>query len=139
MIVQVKNKLLKEHFSEIGCFQFYEDIIVEHIAQGVHVTFENAVEVIQIGERIYGTEKPFVYISHRLNSYSMDPIGYKDAVQLFPNFKGLAVVAHSNRKRMLAQLEKAFMKRPMGVFDNLQSAFFWAEKLLSDPNTRDYL
>ncbi|MEO1010467.1 MAG: hypothetical protein AAFX53_04125 [Bacteroidota bacterium] len=139
MIVQVRNKLIKEYVGEIGRFRYYEHIVVGEIEKGIHVTFEKAVVPLQIGEQIYGTEKPFVYISHRLNSYSMDPIGYRDAIKLFPNFKGFAIVAQSNRRRMLAHLEKAFMKKPIGVFDNLQSAFFWAEKLLADPNTNDYL
>lgn len=124
------QKLIVEHELEIGKFLFYTNIVVGEFYEGVHVTKENAIEPIYISQQIYGEYKPIVYISHRLNSYSMDPVGYKEVIEMFPNFKGFAIVSKNKYRRMLASLEKLFIKKPIGVFDNMDSAFFWADKLL---------
>lgn len=124
------QELIAEHQLEIGKFLFYTNIVVGEFYEGVHVTKENAIEPIYISQQIYGEYKPIVYISHRLNSYSMDPVGYKEVVEMFPNFKGFAIVSKNKYRRMLASLEKLFIKKPIGVFDNMDSAFYWADKLL---------
>lgn len=124
------QELIAEHQLEIGKFLFYTNIVVGEFYEGAHVTKENAIEPIYISQQIYGEYKPIVYISHRLNSYSMDPVGYKEVVEMFPNFKGFAIVSKNKYRRMLASLEKLFIKKPIGVFDNMDSAFYWAEELL---------
>ncbi len=130
IIPSTRQKIIVEHNLEVGKFLFYNNIMVSEFYEGVHVTKENAAEVILITQQIYGDYKPFVYISHRLNSYSMDTMGYKEVAEMFPNFKGFAIVSQNKYRRMLASLEKLFIKKPIGVFDNMDSAFFWAEKLL---------
>jgi len=125
-----KQKIIVEHNLEIGKFLFYTNIMVSEFYEGVHVTKENATEIILNTKQIYGDYKPFVYISNRRHSYSMDTMGYKEVTDMFPNFKGLAIVSQNKYRRMMASLEKLFIKKPIGVFDNMNSAFFWAEKLL---------
>ncbi|MBM1105416.1 STAS/SEC14 domain-containing protein [Aurantibacter crassamenti] len=124
------QELIAEHNLEIGKFLFYTNIIVGEFREGVHVTKENAIEPIYISQKIYGEYKPIVYISHRKNSYSMDPVEYKEVVDLFPNFKGFAIVSQNKYRRMIASLEKLFIKKPIEVFENMDSALIWAEKLL---------
>lgn len=126
----IRQKLIIEHNLEVGNFLFYDNIVVGEFHEGVHVTKENAIEPIVISQQIYGEYKPLVYISNRLHSYSMDPVGYKEVVDMFPNFKGFAIVSQNKYRRMLVSLEKLFIKKPIGVFDNMDSAFFWAELLL---------
>ncbi len=125
-----RQEFIAEHKLNIGKFQFYTNIVVGEFYEGVHVTKENAIEPILLTQQIYGEYKPVIYISHRLHSYSMDPVGYKEVVDMFPNFKGFAIVSQNKYRRMLASLEKLFIKKPTGVFDNMESAFFWAEQLL---------
>lgn len=127
---QIHQKPIVEHTFDIGQFVYYPNIVVGVVNEGLHVTFETAVYPLQAGEQLYGNDKPFVYISHRLHSYSIDPIGYLEAVKLFPNLKAFAIVAKNKRQRMLAHLERLFMKKPIKVFDDLESAFAWAEELL---------
>lgn len=125
-----RQKFIVEHNLEIGKFLFYTNIVVGEFYEGIHVTKENAIEPILLSQQLYGEYKPIVYISRRLHSYSMDPVGYKKVVDMFPNFKGFAIVSQNKYRRRLASLEKLFIKKPIGVFDNMDSAFFWAEKLL---------
>jgi hypothetical protein len=125
---------IAEHKLDIGLFTFYQNILVGEFAEGVHVTFENAAIAIQIATQFYGTEAPFLYISHRKHSYSMNPVGYKEVLELFPNFKAFGIVAKNKRGRMLANLERLFVKKPIRVFDNLEEALLWAEGLLQQDN-----
>ena len=125
-----RQKFIVEHKLDIGKFVFYTNIVVGEFYEGVHVTKENATEPIQIALQIYGDKEPIVYISHRLHSYSMDPVGYGEVVKMFPNFIGFAIVSQNRYRRMLANIEKLFIKKPIGVFYDMESAFDWAEGLL---------
>ncbi len=114
----------------IGRFLFYPNFIVGEFNEGVHVTQKNAAEPIRMAQEIYGTDKPLIYVSHRLNSYSMDPIGYEAISKMFPNFKGFAIVSENRYRRMIAKLERLFIKKPIAVFYDLESAFEWGETIL---------
>lgn len=127
---KVKRTLITTIETEIGKFDYYSNMVVGEVKEGVHVTFDTAIEPLQAGAQVFGYGESFIYISHRLHSYSIDPTGYYEAASMFPNFKALAVVATNKRRRMLANLERLFMKRPIHVFSNLEDAFKWAEEYL---------
>ena len=128
--LRTRQKFIVEHKLDIGKFLFYENIVVGEFYEGVHVTKKNAIEPIQIALRLYGGSVPIVYISHRLHSYSMDPVGYGEIVKMFRNFIGFAIVSQNRYRRMLASIEKLFIKKPIGVFYDMEAAFVWADGLL---------
>ncbi len=134
---QMRHKPVVEHTLDIGRFVYYPNIVVGEINEGVHVTMETVARPLQIGADIYGMCTPFVYISHRLHSYSIDPIGYYEAVKRFPNFVAYGIVAKNQRRRMLAHLERLFMKKPIRVFDDLENAFAWADEVLENNPTKN--
>ena len=111
-----KRELIVEHHLEIGKFSFYKNVVVGEFAEGVHVTKENTIRPITLTQQLYGDKTPIIYVSHRLHSYSMDPIAYAKVVSMFPNFKGFAIVSENKYRRMLANLEKLFIKKPIECF-----------------------
>ncbi len=130
-----KNKIpLAEHDLEIGYLTFYPNIIVGEVKEGIHVTYENATIAAQVIAQEYKGTIPFVYISNRKNSYSMDPVAYKELFSIVPNLKGFAVVSESKRRRMLSNLERIFVKKPMRVFSSMNEALEWSNKLLENKN-----
>lgn len=129
-----KHTPLEEHILDIGKFTFYPNIIVCEIKEGIHVDFENSAYPIQIAQMILGSEKPAVYISHRTNSYSWNPVNYREVIELFPNFSGFAIVSENKRRRMIAHLERLFIKKPIRVFENIDDAIDWAQKLIESKN-----
>lgn len=131
-VVQAKRTPLVQHRLDVGQFTFYPNIVIGEFSEGVHVTFENASFPIQIATQLYGVNQPVVYLSHRIHSYSMDPMAYKEIVELFPNLLALGIVAQNKRSRMLANLERLFLKKPIRVFSNLEEALVWAESCLKD-------
>jgi hypothetical protein len=131
MVARSHQKVLAEHKLAIGRFLFYEGIVVGEIKEGVHVTIDNATLPFQLAKEQYGKETPVVYISHRLNSYSIDPVGYYRALnKQFPNLIAFAIVSQHRSRRMLAKFEKLFIKKPVEVFNTLEAAFCWAEEQL---------
>ncbi|CAZ95982.1 hypothetical protein Q4603_11975 [Zobellia galactanivorans] len=128
-IVPAETKLLAQRDFGIAKFWFYPNYLVGEFAEGMHVTKENALQPIRFAKQFYG-DTPIIYISHRRNSYSMDTIGYKEVVDMFPNFIGFAIVSKNKYRRMIAHLEKMFIKRPIGVFLQLDEAYAWAEEEL---------
>lgn len=131
----VKQSLVEEHHLDIGKFTFYQNILVSEFKEGIHVTFENAAFPIQLAQIAFGSENPIVYISNRTNSYSCDPVRYREVVELFPNFTAFAVVTKDRRRRMLAKLERFFIKKPIRVFNNMEDAIAWAEEQIEKQYT----
>lgn len=127
---KTKRNIITTIETDIGRFDYYSNMVVAEVKEGAHVGTDEAIEPLQAGAQVFGYGVNFVYISHRLNSYSIDPTGYYEAASMFPNFKALAIVATNRRRRMLANLERLFMKRPIYVFSNLEDAFQWAEEYL---------
>lgn len=130
-IADLKQKPLVEHKIDLGRFVFYENVSIAEISEGTHVTFEKVSDMLRIAEDVYGNDTPFVYISNRINSYSIDPLGYYEAIKLFPNLKAYAIVSQNKQRRMLAVLEKLFIKKPIRVFNNLENAFDWSEQIIA--------
>jgi len=127
--IRTKPTPIAEHILDVGRFVFYPNFIVGEFNEGVYVTFDSAIVPIQMAIETYQNNTPIVYISHRLHSYAIDPIGYKEVYDLFPNFEGFAIVATNKRRRMLAHLERLFIKKPIRVFDTLEGAMLWAEEI----------
>ena len=125
-----ERKLIAEHRLDIGTFYFYPNIVVGQFEEGVHVTIENATLAIQLAQEIFGKKTRFIYISHRLHSYSMDPVGARKVASQFPNLIGFAIVSQNKYRRMLASIEKLFIKKTIGVFYDMDAAFAWADELL---------
>ncbi|WP_149304437.1 hypothetical protein [Pareuzebyella sediminis] len=129
-IAHENQKLIVEQQWAIGKFSFYTNVVVSELAEGIHATKDKLEEPIQYAQQIYNSKTPVIYISHRLNSYSFDPVAYGEIVAMFPNLIGFAIVSTNRYRRMLASLEKLFIKRPISVFYDLEEAFIWAEKLI---------
>ncbi|GAB5473467.1 MAG: hypothetical protein Mars2KO_15660 [Maribacter sp.] len=129
-IADLKQQPVAEHKLDLGRFVFYKNISISEVSEGTHVTFEKVADMLRIAENVYGNDTPFVYISNRIHSYSIDPLGYYEAIKLFPNLKAYAIVSQNNRRRTLAVLEKLFMKKPIRVFDDLEKAYEWAAQII---------
>lgn len=125
-----KTKPIVTHDLEIGRFTYYKNVVVAEYKEDANATFENSVYAIQVALEIYGNDVPVVYISHRKYSYSVNPLNYKEIIDMFPNFVGFAVVSENKRRRMMARLEKLFIKKPIRVFSELDEGLLWAENLV---------
>lgn len=75
-------------------------------------------------------DREFVYITHRINSYSIDPLIYKTTSKI-ENLIGFAVVTNEKLAIKSAEIEKIFLTKPFKIFKKLEDAELWAKDLTS--------
>ncbi|WP_055446128.1 hypothetical protein [Lacinutrix mariniflava] len=73
--------------------------------------------------------KPFVYITNRINSYSVNPLIYKN-ISKIKNLLGFAVVSQNETTLNNVEIEKLFFNgKPFKPFTDLEQAINWANCL----------
>ncbi len=77
----------------------------------------------------YFPKQSFVYITHRIHSYSVDPKIYFETAKI-KNLKGFAVVSGKYQAKVNAQIEQMFFAKPFEIFTNLDDAISWANELV---------
>lgn len=121
--------VLKEFISvDLGTIYFYENIVVSEMNEGVSVTFTTGASLLVKCLKIVGL-KPFVVISNRINSYSLNPNDYIHLSKI-PNLKGICIVADREEARENAKLEAIFFKKPFAIFETMESAYSWSQNLM---------
>lgn len=106
---------------------FYDKYVIAKINEGVHLDHQHNEALIKVIEDHYS--KPFVYITHRINSYSVDPNVYPRATKV-EFLKGFAVVSNKYQAKINAQIEQLFFGKPFEIFSELEDAIDWAENLI---------
>lgn len=102
----------------------YNSIAIVEIEEGVAVSSKNGLETFERLLSIIGG-KPWVYISNRVNSYSLDPNDYRHLNEII-TLKGIGVIQYEKSIKTALELEKMFIKKPFKTFDDIDSAIEWA-------------
>jgi len=122
--------LKKYTFGEIT---FHNHYMVAVMNEGITVCADLNNELSDIARNYYG-DKNFVYITHRKNSYSVDPNIYFKTSKI-KNLIGFAVVLGDSVKIDNTDLEKNFISIPFKTFTNLDAATQWANELYKKTKT----
>lgn len=115
--------------NELGTIKIYNNLIIMEANSDVTVSIKTGIFVLMKVVKLVGT-RPMVYISNRVNSYSVDPNDYK-FLNLIPNLKGIGIVCYNDLSAVTAGLETNFINKPAGIFRNMDDAKCWARELLS--------
>ena len=107
--------------------KFYDNYVISIINEDVIVSKEISDKISKAAINYY-QGKPFVYITHRIHSYSVDPNIYKD-VSKIKNLAGFVVVSDSKTTIKSALLEKIFLNKPFQIFSNLEDGILWANNV----------
>lgn len=106
---------------------FYDDYMLVVMNEGVSVTSKLQEVLIEKAVDCYG-EKSFVYLTHRIHSYSVDPSIYIETSKL-ETLAGFGVIAKDYKAKSNAEIEKLFLKKPFRIFEDLNEAVSWAKSL----------
>ncbi|EDP70608.1 hypothetical protein FBALC1_07613 [Flavobacteriales bacterium ALC-1] len=106
----------------------HENYVVVVIKEGVNITPKHNNVLVEV-TNTYFLDKPFVYITHRVNSYSVDPKIYFETAKI-KNLKGFAVVSSNYQAKINAQIEQRFFDKPFKIFTKIDDAFAWADSLI---------
>jgi len=117
-----ENKVL-----DFGKLTFYDNYVVAVMNEGVNIGNKENDILIKIAEKHF--TKPFIYITHRVNSYSVDPNIYAKTIKS-ENLSGFAVVSEGYMAKINAQIEKLFFNKPFEIFSSLEEAVEWTKSVL---------
>lgn len=120
----------------IGTFYIYNNYLVAEINEGKTITLKDNKILEDIANTHFLT-KNFVYITHRKNSYAVDPAVYTKTSKI-KNLIGFAVVASNYIALRNAEIEKIFLNKPFESFTELDEAIKWAKKIIRQDNTNIY-
>jgi len=118
--------ILKFDFCEM---HIHDNYVVTIMNEGITITPEHNQVLINVVDTYYRNKK-FVYITHRLKSYAVDPKIYFETSKI-PNLKGFAVVSKDFKAKTNAEVEKLFFNKPFEIFDNLEDATEWANSIVN--------
>lgn len=113
---------------EIGNYFFYGNIVVVEAKEGINISYKKDLSIILLILNIT-KDKPWVYISNRINSYSIETMDYK-YLNKVPTLKALGIVNHTQENYINSDLEVKFCKKPYKVFENLIDAANWGKEYL---------
>ncbi|WP_299254590.1 hypothetical protein [uncultured Aquimarina sp.] len=105
-----------------------EDFLKNTITEGFLVKPEHNKLLLEFVKKHFN-KKPFVYISNRVNSYSVDPTVYYETTKI-DNLIGIAVVSRNHRQQKLTELENKFFQKRIKYFTDIKKALEWKNKLL---------
>tara|TARA_R100000935_G_scaffold1439_1_gene4529 strand:- start:84534 stop:84947 length:414 start_codon:yes stop_codon:yes gene_type:complete len=121
---------LRDFFSnEAANVYLYDNFAVVEVTEGTTLSFKNGFTLLLKGLSIIGS-KPWIYVSNRINSYSVKPTDYK-YLNKVPTLKGLAIVSTSTSEINNAHLEKAFFTKPFNIVNSLDEAYDWGKGILA--------
>lgn len=117
--------LLKFDFCDMHIYGNYL-IVIMH--EGVTISPAHNQTLINVAETYYNGKK-FVYISHRVNSYSVNPAIYFETSKI-ENLAGFAVVSKDYKAKSNAEIEKLFLDKPFEIFNSIEEAIAWSDTVL---------
>ena len=112
-------------FCKMHIYDFYMIVVIN---EGITVTPEHNNVLLNIVDTYY-ENKPFVYITHRLHSYAVDPAVYSETSKI-SNLAGFCVVSSDYKAKRNAEIEKLFLNKPFEIFDTIEEATTWANQVI---------
>lgn len=117
---------------DFGVFYYFDGLVISEMKEGVVLEWEMAKLAVQAAQEVFGENQPIVYISNRINSYSVDPLNW---VKFYKNRHQLAhyaVVGPTQGSFASIVLERMFFKNSIVQFQNLDDALLWALSKLEE-------
>jgi hypothetical protein len=113
-------------YSQVFIFQNY---LINQIKEGVMVNQDHVKVLRQTIKENFGDRK-MVYISNRVESYSVDPLVYPEVSRIH-NLVGMAIVTNTPVNKRNAESEEMFYNKEFKVFATLEESIIWAAGLIS--------
>ncbi len=115
-------------------FSIFDNFIIAVMQEGVTVLPKHNNVLIELAEK-YFKDRPFAYITNRINSYSVDPKVFKETSKI-KNLIAFAVVSQSDVRIANASFERQFLSKPHKSFTKLIDAINWCEQLVEESKNK---
>ncbi len=135
----IKNSSLASQANYIynlksGDLYFYDNFLITEIFEGITIGSNEFSKIFDLCIDVYGQDKPFGIVSHRLYSYSVNLF---ELIPISDKFKAVvanAVVAYTDFSLKNFELEKQLLKFEGKFFNNLDSSIVWIKKEVNKVN-----
>lgn len=121
---------IKHHdlgYTDVFIFEHY---LINQIKDGVVISYEHY-DVLKKFVDQYYLNREMVYLSNRVNSYTVNPLVHRK-VSTIDNLMGIEIVVDSNLREQAAIFERQFSDKPYEIFLTLQEGIMWATKLINN-------
>lgn len=128
----LKSKAI-HYQTSLGDVYFFDNFFISEFKEGIDINFEKFHEIALLVNAHF-EEKPFGFISNRINSYS---IFINDADlfhKSYPNLKAYGIVVYKTLTKKVIEIENRFFKFNRQTFMDLNLAVEWVEQVLSNKN-----
>ena len=126
------SKYLNMEHEEIklpfGNFYFFEKFVISELHEGVHFDWKRVKILSDLMQTHYGDGKSIVYLSNRVNSYSIEPQSWLKFDKKYHLFIASGIIAYDNRGGLSVVLERLFSKERIKKFRSLKNGVEWAMK-----------
>ena len=116
----ILKKVLSFEFGEIELFDNY---LITTMRQGITVIPRYNQELVALANTHF-EGRPFAYITHRKNSYAVDPSIYYKTSKI-ENLAAFAVVSTKPIDQKVVAVEKIFLDKPFQLFTEMEEAISW--------------
>jgi len=110
-------------FKSYGTLEVHDHYVVAIMKEGITVKPEYNDDLLNIVQ-LYFKGKDFGYITHRKNSYSVDPRVYFETTKI-KNLVAFAVVSADESQKISVSFEREFLRKPFEFFNDLDTAKAW--------------
>lgn len=116
---------------DCGVIWVQDKVLVNEMNEGALLDVDTNRRILEIGCENFG-EECFGYISHRINSYAVNPMVYRESAE-HPQLKAIAVVSENPMARESARLEQQFYtnKNSFQIFNSLEEAKEWMSGVIN--------
>ncbi len=108
--------------------EIHKDYVLTIMKEGITVMPKYNELLLMLADQYY-QNKPFVYISNRIHSYSVDPAIHIEMAKI-TNLVGVAVISNDPWQKMQTELEKSFLKKEFKLFNSLPLALEWKNTII---------
>ena len=70
--------------ASLGRLYFYDNVVISEINEGAHVSLDVGEEHTELIQNHFG-DKPFIYLSNRVNEFSTNAIDFEKFCNIFPD------------------------------------------------------
>lgn len=118
------NDVLKELNYPFGNVFIFDGYIISEINRGISLSWEaHAKRIVEDVFCYLGTDgKDLIYISHRINSYSVVPYDWIRFFKSNYQLKEYFIVSEDRLRKLNSHIESLFFNNKIKRFNNLQTA-----------------
>lgn len=107
-------------------FELHEHYLIATINEGVIFDRPHLIKFHEVFDKHY-FNRPFGYISNRVNDYTINPTCYVESNNFDPNIVGIATMCYSDVTYQNAKFTERFLKWPHRAFFKMEDCVNWIE------------